>query len=339
MDNMKDIVQVAIDAYHGNVTKYSVGDSMALLREALIQANGGSTTLNYKNIRDGKCAGLFTLIEEILSRTIVEGLQGDEYFNSLVEFRNLALGDKNIFEVEDGDQIFTVANAADGTQAIRRQRLGGVKQTSIETGFKVVKIYEELNRVLSGQVDFNRFITKVGESFRRKLLEDIYSLWTTATASDFGGATYFPVAGAYSESTLATLVSHVEAAAGGRPATIIGTKVGVRNLAPSIQCAESKSDLYNMGYYGHFLGTPVMVIPQRHKIGSTDFVHDDNLLTIIAGDDKPIKVVYEGQSIVIPGDIYKNQDLTQEYLYGEKYGMGIILAGGNAGIGRYDMTH
>lgn len=76
MDNMKDIVQVAVDAYRGNVTKYSVGDSMELLRQAMIEANGGSTTLNYKNIRDGKCNGLFALIEEILSRTVVSGLTG-----------------------------------------------------------------------------------------------------------------------------------------------------------------------------------------------------------------------------------------------------------------------
>ena len=26
------------------------------------------------------------------------------------------------------------------------------------------------------------------------------------------------------------------------------------------------------------------------------------------------------------------------YLYGEKYGMGIVLAGGNAGIGRYEIA-
>ena len=79
MAEMKDIVKVAVDAYHGNVEQYSVGQSMELLHKALIDANGGSTTLNYKNIRDGKCSGLFTLIEEVLSRTVVEGLQGDEY--------------------------------------------------------------------------------------------------------------------------------------------------------------------------------------------------------------------------------------------------------------------
>lgn len=78
--------------------------------------------------------------------------------------------------------------------------------------------------------------------------------------------------------------------------------------------------------------------PQRHKIGSTEFTLADDMLTIIAGDDKPIKCVYEGDPIVVMGDPLSNGDLTQEYLYGEKYGMGIVLAGGNAGIGRYEIA-
>lgn len=337
MADMKDIVKVAVDAYHGNVEQYSVGQSMELLHKALVEANGGSTVLNYRNIRDGKCNGLFTLIEEILSRTIVEGLQGDEYFNALVDFRNVAEGDKNIFVVEDSN-LFVVAEAADGTQGIRRQRLGGTSEVSIPTSLKVVKIYDEMNRVLSGRVDFNTFINKVAESFRQQLLNDIYTLWSGATATDFGGVTYFPTAGAYDEDELLDLIAHVEAAANGRTATIIGTKKAVRNLAPSIQGSDSESDLYNLGYYGKFYGTPVMVTPQRHKIGSTEFTLDDNILTIIAGDDKPIKCVYEGNPIVLMGDPMTTGDLTQEYLYGEKYGMGIVLAGGNAGIGRYEIA-
>ena len=337
MADMKDIVKVAVDAYHGNVEQYSVGQSMELLHKALVEANGGSTVLNYRNIRDGKCNGLFTLIEEILSRTIVEGLQGDEYFNALVDFRNVAEGDKNIFVVEDSN-LFVVAEAADGTQGIRRQRLGGTSEVSIPTSLKVVKIYDEMNRVLSGRVDFNTFINKVAVSFRQQLLNDIYTLWSGATATDFGGVTYFPTAGAYDEDELLDLIAHVEAAANGRTATIIGTKKAVRNLAPSIQGSDSESDIYNLGYYGKFYGTPVMVTPQRHKIGSTEFTLDDNILTIIAGDDKPIKCVYEGNPIVLMGDPMTTGDLTQEYLYGEKYGMGIVLAGGNAGIGRYEIA-
>ena len=336
MTEMKDIVKLAVDAYKGNVEKYSVSQSQDVLRQALIEANNGKTTLNYKDIRDGKCNGLFTLIEEILSNTIVEGLQGDEYFNALVDFRNVAEGDQNLFLVED-NELFVVSEIADGTQGIRRQRLGGVSETSIPTSMKAVRIYEELNRVLSGRVDFNHFIQKVADSFRQKMLDDIYGLWKGATAEQLGGVTYFPAAGAYDEDELLELIAHVEAAAGGKPATIVGTKKAIRALRESIQSDGAKDELHNMGYYGKFFGTPVVAVPQRHKVGTTDFVMDDKVLTIIAGDDKPIKVVYEGDPIVLMGDPMTNADFTQEYFYGEKYGLGIVLAGHNAGIGRYEM--
>lgn len=337
MAEMNDIVKLAVDAYHGNVEKYSTNQSMDTLRQALVDLNGGSTMLDYKKIRDGECKGLFTLIETILSRTVVEGLQGDEFFNSLVEFRNVAEGDKNLFIVED-DNLFVVAEIADGTQAIRRQRLGGSSETSIPTSLKGVKIYEELNRVLSGRVDFNYFINKVAESFRKQLLDDIYAAWMGATADQMGGVTYFPAAGAYDEDELLELIAHVEAAAGGKPATIIGTKKAVRNLKPAMDSDGYKNDMYNFGYAGKFYGTPVVVTPQRHKVGSTDFVMSDDFLTIIAGDDKPIKCVREGNPLVLMGDPMQNQDLTQTYLYCEKYGIGIVLAGGNSGIGRYEIA-
>ena len=337
MADMNDIIQVAVDAYHGNTVKYSTQDSMELLQKALIEANNGSTKLDYKAIRDGKCTGLFALVEEILDRTVVDGLQGDEFFNKFVDFRNVALGDENVFDVEDVN-YFTVAKAADGTQGIRRQRLGGSTQVEVKTELRVVKIYEELNRVLAGRVDFNKMIQKVGESFRQQLLNDIYALWMGATAADLGGNTYFPAAGAYDDATLLTLIEHVEAAAGGTKATIIGTKAALRPLAPAVQGEASKSDLYNMGYYGKFYGSDVVCVPQRHKLGSTAFVYNDKMLTIVAGEDKPIKCVHEGDATIIMGALDKNADLTQDYLYAEKWGLGLILAGGNAGIGRYQMT-
>lgn len=337
MPEMNDIVKLAVDAYHGNVEQYSVGQSQEVLWQALVEANGGSTVLDYRKIRDGKCPGLFTLLETVLSRTVVEGLQGDEFFNALVDFRNVAEGDQNLFLVEDSN-LFVVADAADGTQGIRRQRLSGVSEVSIPTVMKFVKIFDELNRVLAKRVDFNMMINKVSESYRQKLLNDIQTLWNGASATDFGGTVYFPAAGTYDEDALLDVIAHVEAAAGGKTATIFGSKKAVRNLAPSVQGAESKSDLYNLGYYGRFYGSPVVVTPQRHKIGSTEFTLPDDVLTIVAGEDKPIKCVYEGSPIILMGNPMDNGDLTQEYLYGEKYGLGIVLAGGNAGVGRYEIA-
>lgn len=246
MNEMENIIQAAVDAYHGKTVKYSADETMDMLRNALVAANNGSTRLNYKNIRDGKCNGLFTIVEEILSRTIVDGLQNDDFFMSMVDFRNIALGDENKFLVED-EFYFEVAEIAEGTQGIRRQRLNGMSEVSLATSLRAVKIYEELNRVLSGQVDFNRFIALVGESFRRQMLNDIYSLWQNASGDEFGSV-YFPAASAtYDESALLRVIAHVEAAAGGKTATIIGTKPMLRNLAPSVQGLDSTSDLYNLG--------------------------------------------------------------------------------------------
>ncbi|MBR3719690.1 MAG: hypothetical protein IKN20_07505, partial [Firmicutes bacterium] len=160
------------------------------------------------------------------------------------------------------------------------------------------------------------------------------------TAAQMGGTTYFPAAGSYNEGALLDLIAHVEAASGGRQATIIGTKKALRNLKEGIftdPAQAAKDEIHNLGYFGKFYGTPCVEIPQRHQVGSTNFQMNDNILTIVAGDEKPIKVVREGEGLIHMGDPFDNQDLSQEYLYGEKYGMGILLAGGNSGIGRYEM--
>lgn len=338
MANINEIIRVAVDAYRGtNTANFSVDQTMDSLHQALVEANNGSTKLDFKAIRDGKCNGLFTIVEEILSRTIVQGFQEDDYFMALVDFRNVAAGDQKEFEVED-DDLFVVSTAADGTQGIRRQRLGGKSSVAVPTEFKVVKIYEELNRVLARQVDFNKFIQKVSESFRKQLLADVYALWNGVTAEQLGGTTYYPAAGVYDEDVLLDLIAHVEAASGGKSATIVGTKKAVRNLRASIESDESKSDLYNLGYYGKFYGTPVVATPQRHKLGTSEFLFEDDVLTIIAGDQKPIKCVYEGDSLILLGNPSDKADLTQEFTYGEKYGLGLILAGGNSGVGRYEFT-
>ena len=335
--DMNELTRVAIDGYKGSVEKFSVKQSQDLLREALVEANGGSTKLDYKAMRRGQGAEVFAIIEDLIPVVINEGLKGDEFFMDMVDYRNMAEGDQNEFVVEDKN-LFVVANAADGTQAIRRQRLGGVSTTKIDTQLKIVRIYEELNRVLAGKVDFNDMVNKVSESFRRKMLDDIYALWSGATAADMGGNTYFPAAGAYSEAAMLTLVEHVEAAAGGKPATIIGTKAALRNLQESIQGNMAKDELHTLGYYGTWFGTPCVAVPQRHQVGSTSFIMNDKALTVIAGDQKPIKVVREGEGLMHMGDPFDNMDLTQEYLYGEKYGMGLVLAGGNSGIGRYTIS-
>jgi len=88
--------------------------------------------------------------------------------------------------------------------------------------------------------------------------------------------------------------------------------------------------------YGSFYGSPVVALPQRHVTGTTNFLLPDNVISIVATDDKPIKCVYEGDSIIKVGDPLDNADLTQEFTHIERVGLGLLVTGENNGFGRYE---
>jgi len=117
------LIKLAVDSYYGRTgSEYSVSDSMEVLRNALAEANNGSSKLNFKDLRDGKCNGLFSVVEVLVEKINEEGLKGDEFFVNFIEDRNVALGDTPVFHIEK-DCLFAVADIAEGTQGVRRQRL------------------------------------------------------------------------------------------------------------------------------------------------------------------------------------------------------------------------
>lgn len=239
-----DLVKLAVDVYRGSPEKYSLDEARKALYDAIVEINGG-TNFGYKEMRDAQYNGLFALIEEIIPNTVVEGLQGDELFNTLIEFRNVAEGDSPVFEVDDVDW-YEVSRVAHGSRGLRRQRLGGHKTVTLNTELRGIRIYEPMRRLLANRVDFNQFINRIGESWRQNVLNDCYTCWAGLTAEDLDGSAFFPAAGTYDEDVVLDVVEHVEAASG-KNAVIFGTGKAIRNLAPSIQGTDSKSDLYNMG--------------------------------------------------------------------------------------------
>ena len=319
----KNLVQIAIDAYKGHVAgNYSVDDSMNALREALVELNGGSTKLDYKAIRDGKCNGVFALVEEIITKTVIEGLPDTCPLFDYVDFRNLALGDSNVFEIKDAG-LFVVADMAEGTQGIRRQRVVGGEEIPVKTQVKGIKIYEELNRVLAGRIDFNELIDRVAKSFNAKINTDMYN----AVVGGFNGlVSPYKDAGAFDETKLAEIIDHVEAATG-KTAVILGSKQAVRKITgvTGADANSAKEDLYNLGYFGKFHTTPIIAMNNAHKVGGTEFVLGNDLY-IIAGDDKFIKLVHEGDTLIINGNPLDNADLSMEYLMAQRYGLATVFS-------------
>lgn len=316
-----NLIKLAVDGYKGHVAgDYSVNDTQEALRKALVEANGGSTKLDIKAIRDGRCNGVFAIIEELVNVIHEEGLKGDEFFMNMVEDRNLSLGDTNKFHIER-ECLFAVADIAEGTQGVRRQRIEAGQDITINTQLRAIKTYEELNRVLAGRIDFNKFVDLVGKSFTKQELDATYDAFVGMFKKLKAPYTE---TGSFDEDKLLELIDHVEASTG-ETAVIVGTRKALRKIKTAVVSDSAKEEMYAMGHFGRFNGTELVAVKQRHKSGTDDFILDDNVLYVFAGDTKPIKRVTEGDVTMLMGTPMNNADMSQEFLMMKRTGIAVIF--------------
>ena len=156
----KNIITLANDLAMNKVTDYSVEDSNEVLRSAfydLLGMDEYNSKISRRAMRKHKLE-IFEIIEEVLDVSIDRDLRNQ--FDDWVEYRNLARGDKQSFITPD-DQLFKVAIISDGNQNLLRQRVRGGQRVLVTTQNYGVKIYEELDRFLSGDVDWNAMIQNV----------------------------------------------------------------------------------------------------------------------------------------------------------------------------------
>lgn len=320
-----ELLQVMIDAVKGTYQEnYTKGQTSEAIRNALIEANGGSNKINIKNFYRG--SQVYSLIEELIPTIIDEGFKDEDVIFSLVDYRNIADGDEQEFEIE-GKSLFAVADAAAGVKGVRRQRIDESQKVTVKTSMKIARVYEELNRLLAGRISFDTFVDRLAKSFKQQILADAYKAIDAIATTTVGLNADYVVASNVSgaEDKLLELIAHIEAATG-KTARIYGTKAALRKVPNATVSDEAKSDLYNMGYYGKFNGTEMVALRQVHKPGTTTFAMNDNKLFVIAGGDKPVKVVNEGEGLMIEGEATDNQDLTKEYVYGQPMGVGVACS-------------
>nr|DAJ77292.1 MAG TPA: capsid protein [Caudoviricetes sp.] len=329
MATVNEIVRLAVDTYNGRPAgKYSLDESNKVVHEAIIAANNGKNYLDKRDIRDGKCGELFAIIEETIVKTVIDGLQGNEFFMNMVEYKNLKLGDTNEFFVPD-DSLLYVDEVARGTQGLRRQRLNGGTRFTVNMKTYGVKVYEELDRMLSGRADINTLIDKVGQSLLKKQYDDIFTAWTSLVGNT--GSTYIPVAGSYSEAALLELCEHVETNNGQTP-VIMGTRAALRKITTATVSDSAKEDMYRMGYYGNFNGIPMIRINQIHERNTDKFLLPENQVYIIGVNTKPIKYVNEGEALIVPPTYGMNADFSEDYLFVNNAGIQVIIPDKKFGV-------
>lgn len=316
---MREIAKLAIDVYRGQgeATKFSRSDAMEVLRKELVEANGGSEKLTPKSFRNNP--QLFAILEEALDILVEEGLKGQ--FDTFVETVVIEHGDAKVFTIEE-NRLFDVAIVSDGNGDLRRDRLD-VGELTVKTYIMGVAVYEELSRLLAGRQDFAKLVENVARSYENKIQNLIYD----AVYDSYNqlGSTY-AISGTFSESQLDELIAHVEAATG-MEAMILGTKSALAKINYGTESEKSKEARNDFGFYGNFHGTQMMAIKQAHKVGSNEFAIDNGFLMVVPkSPDKFVKLVIEGDSMIIEGDGTNRKDMQREYTFIKKAGIAVLSA-------------
>lgn len=323
---MTDLQRLSLDVYNGVNVNFNEVSGEDAIRNAITDAVGGE--FNYKNFRENKYR-VFSILEEALDVTL--GIVITNQFDNLAEVKNVATGDKISFKVSD-QSLFRVARIAGGNNDLRRQKLLN-KRFTVDTDKYGVKIYEELDMFIAGRIDWSSMIDRVAQSFANFMGTKIYE----AIAKSYSSLNQtYGVTGTFDDDALFDMVQHVEAKSG-KKAVIMGTRKALRTVTKGLNLSDSmKDDLNKVGYLTTVAGTDLYLLPQAHKIGTDEFLVDDNMLIVVPQDEKLVKVVVEGEALMLEtAEAGDRNDQQMEYQLQKSFGVGVIQS---AVYGIYKIT-
>lgn len=268
---------------------------------------------------------LFEIIEEIVNITISNDFADIPFMDNFVEFKNRALGDKTAWYSE-GQSYVTVASFAGNHWDTNREALDAGEEYTLEKEWVYIHVYDEFERFLLGITSLDRLTDVIYKSFNKYIKERTYVMFQSIM--DVVPAEF--TANGNSEEAVGDLCDLVQAAGSYSNLTIAGTKAALRKLGtiiPDKYFADSQREAKaSTGTIGEWEGHKLMVIPQVIKQGTFELALDNDVVFIMGGDVKPIKVEFIGdtrtQNVT---DHRVNNDMSYDLQVQTLFGMGFEL--------------
>ena len=303
-------------AYSWNKESFSYGDLNETLRNELREIAG-----TYQLFRENKNT-VFALMEETIDDVLPKRVL--EQYGQFAEIKTFAQGDRPVFT-----QRITTAAKRRAKQFVTKVGLAGIYEVFKLDG----KSYEVPTSAFGGaaQIGFEEFLdgrvdfADVLEIIMEGLDDAIYleieralkAAVTDLQASNVTTQTSFvetemdrliAIADAYGQSTIYCTYEFA--------ATMVPSEGWISD--------DMRNQKWNNGYLANYKGHRVIVLAQSYEDETNEVkVIDPSYAWIIpTGADKPVKVAFEGQTIV--RDI-ENDDMSREVQVYKKLGVGALI--------------
>ena len=303
-------------AYSFNDEKFSYADLNETLRSELVELAG-----TFQLYRENKNT-IFALIEETINDVLPKKVM--EQYGQFAEVKTFAQGDKPVFR-----QKISAASRRRAKQFITKVGLAGVYEVfkldgqSYEVQTTAIGGAAQIGfeEFLDGRVDFATVLEIVMEGLDETIYVEIAKALKGAV-TNLQAANKHSGAG-FNEAAMDRLLAVADAYG---QATIYCTFEFAATMVPEDGWISDamKDQMWNMGYLANYKGHRVIILPQSFEDETnTKKVIDPGYAWIIpTGGDKPVKVAFEGDTLV---DERKNGDWSREVQVYKKVGVGALI--------------
>lgn len=303
-------------AYSFGEDKFSYRDLNETLRKELQEIAG-----TYSLYRENKNL-VFSLIEETIDDVLPRKVM--EQYGQFAEIKTFAQGDKPVFT-----QRITEAARRRAKQFITKVGLAGVyevfkldgKTFEVPTSAFGGAAQIGFEEFLDGRVDFADVLDIVMEGLDRCVYIEIERALK-------GAITNLPVANQSTQTDFveAEMDKLIAVADSYGQSTIYCTFEFAATMVPEAgwRSDEMKNQRWNNGYLANYKGHQVIVLPQsfEDETNSVKVIDPAYAWIIPTGSDKPVRVAFEGSTIV---NEYVNRDLSREVQVYKKMGVAAII--------------
>lgn len=248
----------------------------------------------------------FDVIEEVTDWTVSTGLKENEWFNALVNYRNLKEGDTNLFVNEHEEVILSIARMGKRHHDTMLQRLPENTTYSVETDVYGAAVGADIDRYLIGQEDWTKLVDAITKAFVVKIQELIFAEILEAPKK-LPAQSEFVQTGALNTTNrkkFNKILQNVSVANDNANVVIMGTMVALQELENLIDVkwvADSqKEDIAKMGRLGNYGRYTLVEIPQRFARNDVtkSMYKDDTLFVFASGDNKLVDMVDVGETLI-----------------------------------------
>ena len=305
----EDVKNLMFDLYRNElgegVTKREAEEKLRGISLEIFGLTKDSSKRDRKRAYEKYSREFFDVIEEVLDFTVTTGLKENEWFNTLVNYKNIKEGDDNLF-VTNKDAILSVARMGKRHHDTMLQRLPEGETYSVNTDVYGAAVGADIDRYLIGQEGWTKLIDAVTKALVIKA-QDLILAELLAAPEKLPVQDGFVETGALNTANkkkFNKVLQNVSVANDNADVVIVGTMVGLQELENLITInwiadsqKESVAAIGRLGNYGRY---QLVEIPQRFaRNDMTRDVYDDNILYVFAtGDEKLIDFVDVGETII-----------------------------------------